>query len=267
VGWWERNIVEPGKLPLLLCLAAFIGTFLITRLITRSIRAGRGPFKDNVTSSGTHVHHAVPGILLLVAGALVAISTPQPPWVSIGAVAIGVGMSLVLDEFALILHLQDVYWSSEGRLSVEVIGFTAAVMGFGLVGLSPNGVDQLSAGELGVRLSLTTVVAVHAALAVVTVLKGKYRTALLSCFIPFIAWVAAFRLARPGSWWARRWYGERRLARAGVRARAWDARWDPRWDRLSDLVAGRPTARVATPGPAPAAPDADRSSADPAEPR
>jgi hypothetical protein len=30
-------------------------------------------------------------------------------------------MSLVLDEFALILHLQDVYWNGEGQLSVEAL--------------------------------------------------------------------------------------------------------------------------------------------------
>jgi hypothetical protein len=46
MSWWERNIVEPEKLPLLLLLAAFIVTFLATRVITRSIRAGRGPFRD-----------------------------------------------------------------------------------------------------------------------------------------------------------------------------------------------------------------------------
>ena len=45
-GWWERNISEPGKLPLLLCFLAFVVTFLATRAITRSIRAGRGPFHD-----------------------------------------------------------------------------------------------------------------------------------------------------------------------------------------------------------------------------
>ena len=71
--WFYDNIVEPGKLPLLLCLGAFVVTFILTRVITRMIRAGVGPFKNNVSASGLHIHHAVPGILLLILGALMAI--------------------------------------------------------------------------------------------------------------------------------------------------------------------------------------------------
>ena len=53
---------------------------------------------------------------------------------------IGIGVSLVLDEFALILHLQDVYWSGEGQLSVEAVSLTAACLGLALGGFSPFGV-------------------------------------------------------------------------------------------------------------------------------
>ena len=35
--WLDRNIIEPGKLPLLLALAAFVLTFLVTRAITLSL--------------------------------------------------------------------------------------------------------------------------------------------------------------------------------------------------------------------------------------
>jgi hypothetical protein len=62
-SWWQRDIIEPGKLPLLVCFTAFIITFLTTRGITRAIRAGHGPF-HNISDGGTHVHHAVPGIIL-----------------------------------------------------------------------------------------------------------------------------------------------------------------------------------------------------------
>src|ERR671913_14450 len=71
--WWHRNITEPGKLPLLVALGAFVVTFLVTRTITRMIRAGVGPFRDNVSTGGLHVHHAVPGIVSLVVGAFVAL--------------------------------------------------------------------------------------------------------------------------------------------------------------------------------------------------
>ena len=195
--WFYDNIVEPGKLPLLLCLGAFVVTFILTRVITRMIRAGIGPFKNNVSASGLHIHHAVPGILLLILGALMAIRGPDSPWFEIAGVIIGIGTSLILDEFALILHLEDVYWTDEGRVSVELAGLTAACIGFTMLGFSPLGVDDLTVGELQVRITLITGLIIHALLIVICLLKGKYRAALISCFVPIVAWVSAIRLARP----------------------------------------------------------------------
>jgi hypothetical protein len=93
--------IEPGKLALLLCFAAFVITFLTTRGITRTIYAGRGPFHDNISASGNHVHHAVPGIVLLVCGAFVAVGSSSGTAIAaIAAVAVGIGTSLVLGERA-----------------------------------------------------------------------------------------------------------------------------------------------------------------------
>lgn len=241
-GWWYDNIVEPGKLPMLLCLAAFVLTFVLTRTITRMIRAGVGPFKNNVSAGGLHIHHAVPGILLLILGALMAIRGPGSPWLEIAAVIVGVGTSLILDEFAMILHLEDVYWTDEGRVSVELAGLTAACIGFVMLGTSPLGVDDVDAGELSIRLTLLTGLAIQAVLIVICLLKGKYRAALISCFVPLVAWFCAIRLARPGSWWARhRYRGKKRDRKAITRAQTFDARWDPKWRWLSDLIAGSPS--------------------------
>ena len=77
VSWWHRDVIAAGKLALLLCFLAFVVTFVVTRSITRLIRDGRGPFRDRVTASGTHVHHAVPGIVLLIIGAFLGIGGPQ----------------------------------------------------------------------------------------------------------------------------------------------------------------------------------------------
>nr|WP_240188813.1 hypothetical protein [Nakamurella flavida] len=230
-------------------LAAFVLTFLLTRIITRSIRAGVGPFRNNVSASGTHVHHAVPGIILLIAGAITAIAAPGSPWIESAAVVVGVGMSLVLDEFALILHLQDVYWSAEGRVSVELIGLTTAVLGLWLIGFSPFGELDVSVSGIVLQLTFTAALILHGVLALVAVLKGKYRSALISTFVPIVAWVTAVRLARPGSWWARHNYGPKRMARAVARAAKTDARWDPRWGWLGDLVAGSPSLAVPSPPP------------------
>jgi len=84
--------------------------------------------------------------------------------------------ALVLDEFALILHLEDVSWSDEGRISVEMVSLAIACLGLALIGIRPF--------DLGM-----------------------------------------FRLARPGSRWARRRYTPEQLARATERARRTDARW------------------------------------------
>src|SRR5512135_867068 len=74
-SWWHRDVIAAGRLPLGLCFLAFVTTFASTRTITRLIRDGRGPFR-NITASGTHVHHAVPGLILLIVGALTAIGDP-----------------------------------------------------------------------------------------------------------------------------------------------------------------------------------------------
>jgi hypothetical protein len=246
-GWWQRDIIAPGKLPLLVCFAAFVITFLTTRGITRAIRAGRGPF-HNISEGGTHVHHAVPGIVLLVAGAFLAVdSTPHTAAAVIAAAAVGIGTSLVLDEFALILHLQDDYWSAEGRISVEMVSLAFGCLGFMLVGLAPFGVNDMGDAELGIRVGADAATALTLAQIIVCVLKGKFKLALFGIFVPPLAWLGAMRLARPESRWAKWRYGPRRKALAAERAAEFDKRWDPILDRLSNLIAGKPSST----GPAP----------------
>jgi hypothetical protein len=242
-GWWQQDVVDSGKWPLMLCFVSFVLTFLLTRLITRLIRAGHGPFGNVVTASGTHIHHAVPGLILLVVGSFVAVGSATAGigvWFGIAAVMIGAGVSLVLDEFALILHLQDVYWSNEGRLSVNLVSLTAAYLGFALTGLSPIGVDNVGDGEFVFRLGAVAAIVLHASLVLACVLKGKYRLSVLALPIPAVAVAGAVRLARPGSVWARRWYSPARAARARERATRFDDRWRPAIDRWDSLLGGVP---------------------------
>jgi hypothetical protein len=240
-GWLQQDLVDAGKWPLMLCFLAFVVTFVATRGITRLIRAGRGPFRDVVTSSGTHIHHSVPGVILLIVGAFISVATAGAGvWFGVAAVMIGAGVSLVLDEFALILHLQDVYWTNEGRLSVNLVSLTAAYLGLALTGLSPIGVDHVGGGELALRLSAIAAVAIHGMLVLVCVFKGKYRLAVFALPFPMLAIVGAVRLARPGSVWARRWYSAARTAAAERRATRLDKRWGPLIGRWDSLVGGLP---------------------------
>ena len=150
------------NVPLLVCFAAFVVTFVTTRTITRMIRAGKGPFKDNVSESGLHVHHAVPGIILLVAGAFMAVGTSGSgsAWTTVAALLVGVGTSLVLDEFALILHLQDVYWADEGRVSVEMVSLAMACLGLAVVGLTPFNFSGFEGGAESVIVVSLVIAAV-----------------------------------------------------------------------------------------------------------
>jgi hypothetical protein len=239
----EVNLGGSGiNVPLLLCFAAFVLTFVTTRTITRMIRAGKGPFRDNVSKSGVHVHHAVPGIVLLTVGAFMAvgISGSNRPGASVAAVLVGVGTSLVLDEFALILHLQDVYWADEGRISVEMVSLAMGCLGLAVVGLTPFDVSSVQ-GDVEGAIALLLTVALVLVLIVVSVMKGKYKLALFGAFIPLCALVAATRLARPESRWAERRYGPEKLARARTRTAWYDARFAPATKWVADFVAGRPS--------------------------
>jgi hypothetical protein len=156
-------------------------------------------------------------------------------------VAVGIGTSLVLDEFALILHLQDVYWSGEGQLSVEAVSLTAACLGLALVGFSPFGVKDVDHIELSLRLTATGVLIVDGVLAFICVLKGKYRTALFGLFLPPVGLIGALRLARPRSIWARYRYRGQELERATHRAADFDKRWAPLQTDWEDFIGGRPS--------------------------
>ncbi|MFC9928997.1 hypothetical protein [Streptomyces sp. NPDC127190] len=245
--WWVRNIVEPGKLPLLLALAAFVLTFLVTRIITRLIRAGKGPF-GNVSAGGLHIHHVVPGVLLTVVGGFGAVASDRHgAGAAVAAVVFGMGVGLVLDEFALIVHLDDVYWTEEGRKSVEVVVLTGALVGLLLAGFSPFGVNDLTQQELTDRGTVILNIAGNFLLSLLALSKGKARMAVIGVIVPLVALVGAVRLARPGSPWARRFYGRRPRARAKAALRAYhhDRRWSGPRRALQDWIGGRPDPRPA----------------------
>ncbi|MEU9008364.1 hypothetical protein AB0D12_00955 [Streptomyces sp. NPDC048479] len=240
--WFYRNIVEPGKLPMLLALVSFMLTFLVTRTVTRLIRAGRGPFK-NITPGGMHIHHVVPGVILIVIGGFGAVGNGREgPAAAVCAIVFGIGAGLVLDEFALILHLDDVYWTEQGRQSTEVVVIASALALLVLGGFSPLGVDQLTPDERQDRASLILTLVFNFLFVLIALFKGKLRMALLGTLIPFVALFGAVRLARPGSPWARRFYRNRpkARARAGLRSFHHDRRWDRPRRKLQDLIGGAP---------------------------
>jgi hypothetical protein len=107
-------------------LSSFVGTFLAARAITMRLRSRKrvGPFRP-LRVGRRHIHHFVPGIVIAFGAGAGAILTRDEDLESLLAVPFGVGMGLTLDESALLLELEDVYWTREGLLSVQI---TLAVM-------------------------------------------------------------------------------------------------------------------------------------------
>ncbi|MGH3366056.1 MAG: hypothetical protein ACRDOY_02515 [Nocardioidaceae bacterium] len=242
IDWYDTHVFQTGRSAALWALICFLATYALTRWITRRIRrrqhsgdeSADGAIKD-VYIGGVHIHHQVWGILLvLVVGLLEFRYQPESPWQEVLAAMFGVGAALALDEFALWLHLQDVYWTEEGRKSIDAV-MVASVIGLALlVATSPIGLDPDTARAQGL-LGASAGVVVHIGYTVLCLLKGKLATGLLGFPIPLVALVGAIRLAKPSSFWARRWYSEAKIAKAQQR---FGARHQARLDRLRDLFGG-----------------------------
>src|SRR4051812_26867790 len=104
-------------------MLAFLVTFLFIRTSARLMRSPKVPWwPGSVTTGDLHIHHLVFGIIIMiVSGFLNFAVDPVSPWQEILAILFGVGAGLTLDEFALFLHLEDVYWAEQGRRSVDAV--------------------------------------------------------------------------------------------------------------------------------------------------
>ena len=190
--WYHQHIVEPGKQPLFLLLVAFVVTFLFTRLSVRMIRKGVKWWPGNVTAGDTHVHHVIFGItVMLIAG--IGAFTPaggNEPWWDVLAVLFGIGAALVLDEFALVLHLKDVYWAEQGRQSVNAVVIAAAVTTMLILGALPLGVDDMTIGENTGLWGYVATLALNFVLVVLALLKGRLWLGILGLLVPLLALIA-----------------------------------------------------------------------------
>ena len=130
---YRRHIVDAGKEQAFWILIAFVVTFVIVRLITHAIKDGRGPFR-NITVGGTHFHHLVPGIILVIITGYLSNAVHLRATRTTVAIFFGIGAALTLDEFALWLHLKDDYWSKQGRRSIDVVIIAATIAGLVVLG-------------------------------------------------------------------------------------------------------------------------------------
>ncbi len=244
-SWFNTKIVETGRLPLFCFFVAFVAGFGFIRLSVRMIRANVRWWPGNVTPGDLHVHHMVFGVVFMLVGGVTGIVAPDGSldWRTGAAALFGLGAALVLDEFALILHLKDVYWSSAGRLSVEAVFVALGITVLLLLGVVPSVVptprDQ-NASPTEAIIGLTISVVLTFGLCAVTLLKGKIWTGLFGLFLFPLLIVGAIRLARPGSPWARWRYQNKphKRARAARRERRWRQPVVRLRVRLEDFVSG-----------------------------
>jgi hypothetical protein len=220
-----------------LVLSAFVVSFLAIRSSARLSR-GVSWWPGSVRSGDVHIHHLVWGIcLMMLSGFLSFIAAPGTAWEHVVAIGFGVGAGFTMDEFALWVHLEDVYWEKEGRRSVDAAVLTVAVAALIVVGTTPFGLDdpESVAGTV-------LVVVIVLVLAIMCFMKGRILLGVLGLFVPAFALIGAVRLGQPSSPWARRRYSERRLARA--QARFASHRRLARWrHRVTDVVTGMPSGR------------------------
>ncbi|OBG51885.1 hypothetical protein [Mycolicibacterium fortuitum] len=250
------DFLTRDRLPLLCCLVAFILTFFVTRLVVRYIRRNAGSERPprwwqprNLGHGSVHIHHMVIGVVLVLVSGVTMVTLAVNggvPEFTVAAVFFGIGAALVLDEFALILHLSDVYWAEDGRTSVDAVFAAVAVAGLLILGFNPLSFFDIGIWREdqspGMRALVIVVAVLTLLLAVVVLLKGKVWTGLVGMFITPLLFVGAVRLSRPHAPWARWRYTshprkmhralerERWLRRPVVQAKLW----------LQDAITGMP---------------------------
>lgn len=144
-------------------LAGFLASFATVRLSTWAIRRGHGPFR-NIRMGDRHIHHFVPGILIAFAAGTVALLTDDEVLEETLALPMGVGMGLTFDEAALLLDLEDVYWTRKGLLSVQLSLGAMAILSIAILTqriLRRGERRQELAGEIPVSLGEGATIASH----------------------------------------------------------------------------------------------------------
>jgi hypothetical protein len=244
--FWDDHLVAHGRQGVFLVLVGFILSFAFIRMSTRLMRSPKVPWWPGsvVSDSGVHLHHLVFGIVaMMIAGTLGFAARDHSPWAEICAFFFGVGAGLTIDEFALWVYLDDVYWAKEGRSSIDATVIAAAAMGLVVVGVNPLDLGSESEGVAAVIFSGLLLFLVVA----VCFLKGRSLHGIIGFFLFPIGLYGACRIGKPDSAWARRRYGERKPKKQAKSEGRFppDRRTDRFKEAFRDIVGGKPSEGVA----------------------
>lgn len=240
VSKFWNDLVADDRQGIFLVLVSFLAAFLFIRTSARIGRSPRASWWPGsvVSESGVHLHHLVWGIcLMLGSGTLGFALVGQSPWFEVCACGFGIGAGLTIDEFALWVYLQDVYWSREGRSSIDAALIAAAAMLLVLLGFQPF---DFPTGSFGVVASSVLGIVVLLVLAGICFAKERVLHGAIGTFVWPLALYGALRLGKPRSPWGKRFYGEHKLARAQRRFPP-DRRTERLKNRFRDAVGGAPS--------------------------
>jgi lysyl-tRNA synthetase class 2 len=244
VEFWNEHLAAHDRQGVFLVLVGFVGSFAFIRMSTRMIRAEVSWWPGNIESeSGLHVHHLVFGIVtMMIAGTIGFSALGASPLTEICAFFFGVGAGLTIDEFALWVYLEDVYWAEEGRSSIDATVIAAALIGLIVLGASPfefaGGPEEVVGGVISALLVIFFVG--------VCFMKGRNLHGIIGILFVPLAIYGSCRIGKPTSPWARRRYGERRpkkQAKAERRFRP-GRRTDRYKDAFRDIVGGKPSVGI-----------------------
>ena len=248
-NFWD-GLEENHEQAVFLVFVGFLGSFAFIRMSTRIIRSESVSWwPGNIESdSGVHVHHLVFGIVtMMAAGTLGFVSDGRTPYTEICALLFGVGVGLTIDEYALWVHLEDVYWEKEGRSSIDATVIAAALMMLIVLGVSPVVIDSSSTSAL-ISSILLTIVAFGCV--AICFAKGRILHGTIGIFVAPIAFYGAGRIGKPSSAWARYRYGERRPKKQTKAEGRFppDRRTERFKEAFRDIVGGKPSEGLAAAG-------------------
>jgi hypothetical protein len=243
--FWNHHLVDHGRQGVFLVLVGFIGSFAFIRISTRMIRAEVSWWPGNVESeSGLHVHHLVFGIVtMMVAGVFGFASLGESPYLEICAFFFGVGAGLTIDEFALWVYLEDVYWAQEGRSSIDATVIAGSLITLIVLGANPFEFGSEGGGvAIGIASTLLLIFVVA-----VCFMKGRRLHGAIGILFAPLAIYGACRIGKPDSAWARHRYGERRPKKQEKAERRFapGRRTDRFKESFRDMVGGKPSQGVA----------------------
>jgi hypothetical protein len=245
--FWNDQIVADEKQGLFLVIVGFILSFAFIRMSTRLQRSERVSWWPGsvVSDSGVHVHHLAFGIVtMMIAGAVGFSAMGESPYTEICAFVFGIGMGLTIDEFALWIYLEDVYWAEQGRSSIDATVIAASALLLILLGYTPFSFET---GSLATTIGSIVGAAFVFAMVAICFFKQRVMHGSIGFFVLPLAIYGAARLGKPGSPWARRRYGERNPEKQERSERRFppDRHTERYKNAFRDIVGGKPSEGVA----------------------